>query len=278
MKAQNLTISVPYNGCDKNCPYCVSRMTGYVDTNSTLINRNLTRVRKVAEAAQVSSVLLTGKGEPCMNPGWVDKFLEKFFDYPIELQTNGLILLQEAKTKEKLRYDRLEIMRDFGLNVLALSLDKMEDFNTFMPLFQKAHDLDLVIRVTLNITKMLPNITVQEILETCKMVWVDQLSFRQITIPNHTVDSVDKEPVEWIRKNVSHDQYHGLIKQISNMAPRIIRQLPYGATVYDVNGIAVTWFDYCVQDQHGIDDIRSLIFMEDGHLYTAWNSRASILF
>ena len=62
------------------------------------------------------------------------------------------------------------------------------------------------------------------------------------------------------------------------MDPRVIRKLPYGATIYDIGGIAVTWFDYCIQDAHGVDDIRSLIFQEDGHLYTAWDSPASILF
>ncbi len=61
-------------------------------------------------------------------------------------------------------------------------------------------------------------------------------------------------------------------------APRLLRRLPYGAAVYDLDGVAVSHFDYCVQDDHGPDDIRSQIFAEDGHLYMAWNSPASVLF
>jgi hypothetical protein len=48
--------------------------------------------------------------------------------------------------------------------------------------------------------------------------------------------------------------------------------------VRDVGGIAVTFFEYCVQDSNGEDDIRSLIYNQDGHLYTTWNSPASMIF
>lgn len=274
MKAQNLTISVPYNGCDKDCPYCVSRMTGYIDTNELLIDSNLDKVRKIAEIAQVSSVLLTGKGEPCLNSDWIKKYCELFRDYPIELQTNGLKLLKEV--------DLLSILHDAGLDVLALSLDKLEDFEKFVPLFAQARELDLVIRVTLNITKLIPeHVTTKKILGLCRAAHISQLSFRQITIPNYVKPQRGKKrkaTIDWIHKNVSQDQYHNLVNQIIAMEPRVIRKLPYGATVYDIGGIAITWFNYCIQDQHGVDDIRSLIFQEDGHLYTAWDSQASILF
>lgn len=273
MKAQNLTISVPYSGCDKDCPYCVSKMTGYIDTNELLIESNLDKVRKIAEIAQVSSILLTGKGEPCLNSDWIEKYCELFRNYPIELQTNGLKLLKEV--------DLLSNLHDAGLDVLALSLDKLEDFETFQPLFAQAKLLDLVLRVTLNITKLIPiDTTAERILGLCREAHIDQLSFRQITIPRY-VEPRGKECQDvmvWIHNNVGQDQYSGLVEQVTRMDPRVIRKLPYGATVYDVNGIAVTWFDYCIQDQHGVDDIRSLIFQEDGHLYTAWNSPASILF
>jgi len=35
MKAWGLTISIPINGdCNKNCPYCISKMTGYITPKS----------------------------------------------------------------------------------------------------------------------------------------------------------------------------------------------------------------------------------------------------
>ena len=40
MKAQTLAISVPNYGCNKNCPYCVSKMTGYLKSNESLFLDN----------------------------------------------------------------------------------------------------------------------------------------------------------------------------------------------------------------------------------------------
>ena len=58
----------------------------------------------------------------------------------------------------------------------------------------------------------------------------------------------------------------------------LIRVLPFGAEVYDIGGIAVTWLDECVQERNNTNDIRSLIYQEDGHMYSSWDSLASILF
>jgi hypothetical protein len=49
-----------------------------------------------------------------------------------------------------------------------------------------------------------------------------------------------------------------------------IMRLPYGATLYMVEGVSCTHFDYCIQDSNNDNDIRSLIFHEDGHLSTSW--------
>ena len=46
----NLTIAVPYYGCDKNCPYCVSKMTGNYENNINLFYKNLDKVKTVARS------------------------------------------------------------------------------------------------------------------------------------------------------------------------------------------------------------------------------------
>ncbi len=75
-----------------------------------------------------------------------------------------------------------------------------------------------------------------------------------------------------------YDSWVKYLETVIEKRGRVLRKLPYGATLYDLDGIAVTHFDYCVQDDSGEDDVRSLIFLEDGHLYTAWNSPASRIF
>ena len=92
MKANNLTISTPYRGCDKDCSYCVSKMTGYLHGNG-LYWKNMNKVVKIADTAGVTSILVTSKGETLMAMSEVQIIATKFSDWPLELQTNGLKLL-----------------------------------------------------------------------------------------------------------------------------------------------------------------------------------------
>ena len=82
MKANNLSISIPNRGCDKNCPYCVSKMTGHVEFNENLFYRNLPKVFQFSQMAQISSVSLTGKGEPMLNFDAIKIVLETFRKFP----------------------------------------------------------------------------------------------------------------------------------------------------------------------------------------------------
>jgi len=48
MRANNLTICVPNRGCDKNCKYCISKMTFEPESNYQLMVRNAKKVAKIA--------------------------------------------------------------------------------------------------------------------------------------------------------------------------------------------------------------------------------------
>ena len=52
----------------------------------------------------------------------------------------------------------------------------------------------------------------------------------------------------------------------------------HGMSIYDCKGISVLFSDYCIQEQANDNDVRSIVFHEDGHLYTLWNSAASMRF
>jgi hypothetical protein len=150
----------------------------------------------------------------------------------------------------------------------------LEDFDRFAYPLLSAKKIGIITRVTLNITDMLPYLNWETLLGYCRKYKVDQFSLRRITIP--TGVSEDDPTAKWIRQHHADETYKNLTRALATN--RAIRRLPYGSVVYDLDGIAVTAFDYCVQDEHGENDIRSLIFQEDGHLYTAWNSPASVLF
>ena len=271
MRAANLTISIPYKGCDKNCPYCVSKMTGSVKTNTPLMMRNINKVKTLARAAQVTNVLFTGKGEPCLNWLQLVDYIDEFKEFPCELQTNGIILNNNINLVDALQH--------YGLDVVALSIDKLEQFSEYKNLFKRIQDVGMTSRVTLNVTNMIPEVTTfRDVVVQCLAYGVDQLLLRNIVIPNNVPKS---KYTMWIRDNTNPAQYDTMVDEMREELAKhgtFIRSTEFGMLIYDYMGISVTTSDYCIQDNSQNIDIRSLIFLDDGHLYTSWNSKASRLF
>jgi len=271
MRASNLTISIPYAGCDKNCPYCVSQMTGLIKPNVDLMFRNISKVRTLASAAQVTNVLFTGKGEPCLNFKDLAFFLRKFNDFPCELQTNGILLNE--------RLWNVQSLRTSGLDIVAISIDNINQFSQYNKLFAMIKKVGMTSRVTLNITKKIPEtIRFDDIIEYCKFYNVDQLLLSNVVIPRGVGIS---KYTEWIANNTNPAQYDRMVEQmVTALAEEgtFLRSTEFGMKIWDYRGISVTSSDYCIQDSNKNNDIRSLIFLEDGHLYTSWASNASRIF
>lgn len=272
IKAENLTISVPNKGCNKNCPYCVSRMTGYIDENSELIFRNIQKVLKIAEIAEVSSILLTGKGEPLLNDSleFIAEFCKYTKNWPIELQTNGICLLQKP--------DLIHYLYDLGINVIAVSIDNNNQLTQMKEVFKNIYHKGMLCRMTLNITNLLEINNFSELLDYCYQNNVSQLSLRKIVVPEGPNDN---SVVKWIEENVDESSYTRLLttsNQYLSKEGKLIRTTTDGITIWDCHGVSFAHIDYCIQERNQSNNIRSLIFAEDGHLYTSWNSKASALF
>jgi len=269
MRAQNLTISIPYVGCDKDCPYCVSKMTGYMKSWPDLMWTKADKVYNLAKAANVTSVLFTGKGEPLLNRKILLSLIRKFSDWPIEVQTNGIWLSKNLQFLDQLAVD--------GADIIAVSIDTMKQFWDYNHLFRAIKRRGMVVRVCMNVTGLLGDDSFFNLFNMLtREKLVDQILFRNITVPNNT--SKEHSAAKWIVENVDEHHYSDLYHQLMDSHPHEIRTLPDGTKVYDVSGVSVTFSDYCIQDSNDSDDIRSLIFQEDGHVYTSWNSKASILF
>lgn len=271
MRAANLTISIPYLGCDKNCPYCISRITGFPKPNTGKLKRNINKVKTLARAAQVTNVLITGKGEPTLNWNFLLDIVEKFQDWPVELQTNGLLLNKHL--------DKVNTLAIHGLDVVAISIDKIEQFTDFKELFKRIHNLGMTIRVTLNVTKMIPRTaTFNYLISICKQHKIDQFLLRNIVAPTHAQVS---EYTKWIEENTSPEQYDKLVGEMNMCLEKFgmfLRETEFGMKIYDYRGVSITKSDYCIQDSSNGNNIRSLILLDDGHLYTNWYSKASRLF
>ncbi len=282
MRAQSLSVCIPFAGCDKACPYCVSKITGLEVGCFSLMMDNLPKVKTLAKAAQVSTVLFTSKGEPFVNYSNVLLFINAFKEYWTEVQTNGIWLSQNKK--------KLPELQKTGLNIIAVSVDSLNSLR--QSLFEAIRDAGMVGRVTFNITNnsylrcgsmpkgysLTKAVTFQELIDTCKDFGVHQMTLRNIVTPAYTEPTKESK---WIEDCVDKDLYARLRSEMMEACTNrghLLRSLDYGAKVYDYEGISVSYSDYCIQDSSNGDDIRSLIFQENGHVYTTWNSEASILF
>ncbi len=276
MKAQNLTLSVPYKGCDKNCPYCISHITWSPEIDLNLLSRNIQKVKKLADAAAVTNVMITSKGEPFLNLDCIYMFCENFQNYPLEIQTNGIWL---SKCSIAERVCTLRDLYKFGLNTIAFSIDKLSDLQRYKIMFEDVVQEKINVRVCINVTGLLENTTCTGILrEIFKLKTISQVLFRNITKPVY----VDRHTsaIDWINSNVPKEIYEKIQKQfmVEVIHKQPVRILSFGMPIYSYEGISIAFSDYCIQDTHNQDDIRSLIYHQDGHLYTSWADRGSILF
>jgi organic radical activating enzyme len=275
LKAENLAVSVPNLGCNKNCHFCVSRMTGYMDHDYELMMANTPKVVKVAETAEVTSVLFTGKGEPLINNESIYniKYLAYHFNrWPLEIQTNGVSLATKAGLQI------IDQLADMKFNTIALSVNSYEEMQTMVKkIHRKIAANGMILRVTVNATKEAHFNTFATYISFCAEYGVRQLTFRRITIPDNPKC---EKTAQWIRDNVKQGYYDDQIGEAvaRQYQGRKIRTMNSGIEIWDLHGVAFAFSDYCIQEHDNGDNIRSLIFQEDGHLYTSWNSKASILF
>jgi len=243
-------------------------MTGIVESNPALMMRNLEKVQTLANHAQVSSVLVTGKGEPCLNMDLVLRFIREFNKYPIELQTNGIFL---NKNKH-----HLIDMWNYGLDIVAVSVDEISQIRDFHSLFKGIRDLGMTVRLCLNVTKKVnPSLAFNALVTLCRNNYVDQLLLRNITKPKFAKES---GYTKWIDMNTSQQQYDTLVGQMNAYLKKFgrpLRKTAFGMEIWEYRGLSITKSSYCIQDSNHDADIRSLIFMEDGHLYTNWDTQAS---
>jgi molybdenum cofactor biosynthesis enzyme MoaA len=246
-------------------------MTGYIDARVDVIQRNIPKVIQVAKSADVTSVLLTGKGEPTMDMPYLLTIIKEFSRvYPVELQTNGVRLSQNLVELSQLYLA--------GLDVLAVSIDSLEQTVDYQDLFAAVNKLGMIARITVNITQKVRHVTFPQLINYCNIHNIKQLTLRKIVAPENPVDL---PTVQWIERNAPPELYDSIMDEARTqitLEGKLIRQLAHGFNVYDVRGVSFSYSDYCIQERSLGSNVRSLVFQEDGHLYTSWNSKASILF
>ena len=281
MKANSLSINIPSKRCTKNCPYCISKMTGrleYSGCDNPKFVGNIRKVRTVSMMTGINSVIITGKGEPTDNLDAIFRVVTHLRDFPIELQTNGQKLQADDGTK---------ILEDLSqyVNTIAISVGSKKELSDLLAgdFVETVHRFGLTLRVTANLSDMwVWTHSLFEIIDICRVKMVDQLSFRKLSIPEFPVDTEEaKDTIAYIERITNLKHAEKLLKSFgaelvlnsheSTHDIRFIRNLNFGASIYMVDGVSVSWFDNCIQETNvDSDEIRSLVYWEDGHLSTSW--------
>lgn len=266
MKANNLSVSIPNKGCNKNCKYCVSKMTGYGKTDYPNFLRKLSKAKKFADICNVTSVSITGKGEPLLDYNEISKVANVFKDFPLEVQTNGLLFKKDLTL--------VSYLREIGIDVIAFSIDSFEEMLDFQIVFDAISHLGMTVRLTVNLVPETYEKTPLDYINLCRIFGITQLSFRKISIPTHRINTQESnKAAKYIKENIDEkkvEKFLAQYKALIEYKATPIRELPYGASLKLINNVMVTYFDYCIQDNSKEDDIRSLIYHEDGHLSTSW--------
>lgn len=273
MQIQTLTIVTGTTECNANCPYCVSKMTPKhnIDTTKKICWRNFHKACRLAQIHNVSTVLFTGKGEPTLYPLEITDYLHEMgqYNFPmIELQTNGI---------------RLENMDDRiwqswylkGLTTIAMSMIPGRIISKVRKICDRIHSFGFSVRLNFIMSKnRISRFTdIENTMELMRDWKVEQTTFTPVRMPKNCKDLSVKK---WIIEHELSDDKISRISEDANRKSTKLMTLPHGAVVYDYRGQNLC-ISNCLTVSPNDDNLRNLIFFQDGHLRYDWQYSGAIL-
>lgn len=295
MKFQTLSVVTGTQICNASCPFCVSKMTSleYVERKTIPINqRNFQKTLRLAQIGDVSTVIMTGKGEPFLYPNQILDYLFAMKDYNfpfIEIQTNGELL-----TKDKIGTvvvdDLLKEMYDRGVtNILISNVGPDAELNRqiYFPNKKLYYNMgNLVQRIqNANINARLTTVGIKggvdsiekldQLVEWAKFLGVKQLTWRPVNEPGEDHTS-DDSVTAWVKSHYIEPETTRSLHQHVSTHGTMLYKLVHGAAVYDYKGMNLCLTN-CLTRDPAQETIRQLIFFPDGGLYTDWAMKGSVL-
>lgn len=288
MKIQTFSVVIGDRSCNANCPFCVSRITpsNNVEESKEPNWRNFEIGCKFAQNSGVSTVLLTGKGEPLLkkNIHLISKYLNilQKYNFPfIEVQTNGIFLLDIEESCLKNWYDS-------GLTTFSIScVDYRQEMNCkiysliypdLKDVINRLHSLNFSVRLSCIMLKgYVESIgDIHKFAQFCKDNNVEQFTARSVSNNNVEINLRNQNIYNWIEKNKIEDASYNEIKKYFDENAIKLLDLMHGATVYDYNGQNIC-LSNCLTHQTDIEEVRQLIFFPDGKLKYSWTYEGATL-
>ena len=288
MKISTFSIVCGGRKCNAKCPYCVSKMTKGVGKCKNIalgdINkRNFNKACWFAKQSGVSTALLTGVGEPLIYQSHITQILQWLqpHEFPfIELQTNGIEL-------ENLSGGALPRWYTMGLDTICLSVAHWVDkenqeifgdkWKSLKDNIRLLHDLGFSVRLScVMVDGWVDSIgQVKKMIAFCQGQGVEQLTCRPVGMPD---DSKSKTVRRWVMQRSIDKEVEQEIADYFARSPKstLLLELPHGANVYDYEGQNIS-INNCLTHSTNPDEVRQLIFAEDGHLRYSWCYKGAIL-
>ncbi len=303
MNIQSLSIVVPTNNkCVNHCQFCVSRThtNPYIDKINKVVHKYIEGSELIKQSIEYKDyfnrlqfardngcnvVVLTGTGEPVQNKDFLDFFSEmnSKLQTPfksIEIQTTGVMLTDEY----------LGHLREIGVTTISFSISNIFDneknlkvigcneklkFDVFETIkLVKKHDFNL--RLSLNLVNDYDIYSVDEVLNRCKELGADQITFRKL-YKSELNNDIDK----WIENNASKLFFDRIVSYVNfyeqNHPNQFLGTLPFGPKIYDINDMSVVIDRDCMSEQSK-DTYKYLILRENAKLNFRWEFKSSLVF
>jgi molybdenum cofactor biosynthesis enzyme MoaA len=277
--------------CDAVCPFCVARMTPTFGVGNGTADPSLPRFDEAFEyaiAEGISTVIITGKGEPTLFPEQITAYLRAIrrhnFGGSVELQTNGIGIADHRDRMD----DHLGLWRELGLERIAVSIVHWESERNreiYRPHSDAFPDLAALIgflrsrpylfSVRLTCVALNGYIdsadAVESLIAFTRNAGVDQLTLRPVAAAEN---ALDPETARFARSHaLSADQLKE-IRTYLEQNGRIVRRAAYGGMFYDLGGIRVALTACLTKDASAAR--RHALYFPDGSLRMNWESETTI--
>ena len=284
MNIQSLSIVVPTGQCWNNCPYCVSRMhcENYdpIASYDIISSGYLNRIKYVRDQG-CNTMMFTGTAEPQQNIHFIYRLLDANATLPkpfynIEIQTTG-----SGMTKED-----IDKLAEHGVTTLALSISSLDvgrnqeiihmpekKKNSYYDLIEFAHSVGMNVRACLNLSDDFNRFEPGQYFKWAKNYDIEQLTFRKL----YYLDMPFCDQRTWVANHQLEEiKFHRIVDYIKQYGTPIAR-LPFGYIQYSLGGISTLVDDNCMSKDE-IDNFKYMILRPNGHLYSRWDDKGSLVF
>lgn len=272
-------------GCNADCRYCVARMTvGNVESAEGLVWVPMNRMRALLDYGRqggAMTVVLTSKAEPTLDlkddpSAFLNRMMICRERLPqVDLHTNGVLLQKEPHW--------LKELVDAGLNMVTLSVASFDPSINgqlmgvgidYERLIGCMNDVGVCVRVSTVCTSL--NVPDGEVarqhVQAAKKLGADMVVFRECWRPSLLTDK-GGHVADWIAEHyVSSDRVKKALAADPDV--REVRTLPWGATVYDVDAVNVT-FALCDEKFTGVYKSLQLVPKAYPNKSVGWRIRGS---